>query len=907
MIVGKASNASEATSSKTMGLIESSLSQNGQGVVITEGLLAGLNTTGANAAGDPVWLGTNGDLIYGLLNKPSAPAHLVFIGIVTRVNANNGEIFVKVQNGFEMGELHNYAESGVQNNDIITWDSSTSLYKPKSIATILGYTPANAATYVPYTGATTSLLLGSNVLYSGGVQVTNGGTGVISTDGWLSAGKGLFLTDTVSGGQWQSGITNIVARNAGLLITHNNGGGILAFNTSNTYTYTFPAANGTVALTADIPTLSGLGGVPTSRTLTINGTAYDLSADRSWTISANINARTEYEFTTDGSSATYSATYTVEQVDVFYNGSKLASTEFTATNGTSVVLGFTPPSGQVVEVVAWETGGGVSNGRILTINGVSYDLSADRSWTISAGISGSGTTNYLPKWSSSTGLGNSNIYDNGNYLGIKTTNPLADLHVYNGSAAASILLQTNSSTDYGEIAVRNDGAATTSYFRQYSTAATGSDFGISRAGLALFFSNYATNFAIGTRNGGDLILGTADTERARITTAGDFGVGTSSPLSYTSYKTLQVSNTAGALMIVESTAGSILGQLVADNGYSGGASVVLGARSNHPLVFTTNNTNRLTIATSGAATFSGNITGQNGIYQSNAADAIASNRYDTYNGGGTEMEFNFPASGAVVWKNGSERMRLNASGNVGIGTSSPSTFSGNTVVSINNSAGGAVLELQSNGTSAFRMATSSSDSALWEPRNVPVLFATNGTERMRIGSSGGVESRNMSSTGSGFAALSANSFAGAGFYHASLTSAGTGWYHFIGQSGDGSSITTNNILIFGNGNVQNTNNSYGAFSDVKLKENIIDATPKLNDLLKVKIRNYNLIGDETKQIGVIAQELETIFPALVEEIQDKDSDTTTKSVKYSVFVPMLIKAIQEQQAQIEELKAKING
>jgi len=58
MIVGKASNASEATSSKTLGLIESSLSNNGIGNVITEGLLAGLDTTGANAAGDPVWLGT---------------------------------------------------------------------------------------------------------------------------------------------------------------------------------------------------------------------------------------------------------------------------------------------------------------------------------------------------------------------------------------------------------------------------------------------------------------------------------------------------------------------------------------------------------------------------------------------------------------------------------------------------------------------------------------------------------------------------------------------------------------------------------------------------------------------------------------------------------------------------------
>jgi hypothetical protein len=134
------------------------------------------------------------------------------------------------------------------------------------------------------------------------------------------------------------------------------------------------------------------------------------------------------------------------------------------------------------------------------------------------------------------------------------------------------------------------------------------------------------------------------------------------------------------------------------------------------------------------------------------------------------------------------------------------------------------------------------------------------------------------------------------------------------------------IRIYSNGNIQNTNNSYTALSDIKLKENIVDTSSKLEDLLKVRIVNYNLIGDNLKQIGVVAQELEQIFPGLVYEspdIEEKqiekldeegnlikeiiktDLGTTTKSVKYSIFVPMLIKAIQEQQAQIEELKILI--
>jgi hypothetical protein len=122
--------------------------------------------------------------------------------------------------------------------------------------------------------------------------------------------------------------------------------------------------------------------------------------------------------------------------------------------------------------------------------------------------------------------------------------------------------------------------------------------------------------------------------------------------------------------------------------------------------------------------------------------------------------------------------------------------------------------------------------------------------------------------------------------------------------------TTDRLVIYSNGNIQNTNNSYGALSDEKLKENIVDATDKLEDLKQVKIRNYNFIGEDKNQIGVIAQELETIFPSMVEDIQDQDAEgnlleTSTKSVKYSVFVPILIKAIQEQQTIIDDLKTRI--
>jgi hypothetical protein len=125
------------------------------------------------------------------------------------------------------------------------------------------------------------------------------------------------------------------------------------------------------------------------------------------------------------------------------------------------------------------------------------------------------------------------------------------------------------------------------------------------------------------------------------------------------------------------------------------------------------------------------------------------------------------------------------------------------------------------------------------------------------------------------------------------------WYFFSGTSRNLGGVTSQKITIYGTGDIKNQNNSYGGFSDQKLKENIVDSGAKLSDLMKVRIRNYNMIGSGTKQLGVIAQELEPIFPGLVDETTDRDPEgndleTTTKSVKYSVFVPILIKAMQEQ-------------
>lgn len=127
--VSLASNATESTSTKTFGITRQVIDNLSEGEVVSEGLLQGISTVGAND-GDPVWLGTNGNLLFGLANKPSAPAHLVFLGIVIRGGqANTGSIFVKIQNGFELEELHNVAISNVQDGQILQYNSSLGVWE----------------------------------------------------------------------------------------------------------------------------------------------------------------------------------------------------------------------------------------------------------------------------------------------------------------------------------------------------------------------------------------------------------------------------------------------------------------------------------------------------------------------------------------------------------------------------------------------------------------------------------------------------------------------------------------------------------------------------------------------------------------------------------------------------------
>jgi hypothetical protein len=133
---------------------------------------------------------------------------------------------------------------------------------------------------------------------------------------------------------------------------------------------------------------------------------------------------------------------------------------------------------------------------------------------------------------------------------------------------------------------------------------------------------------------------------------------------------------------------------------------------------------------------------------------------------------------------------------------------------------------------------------------------------------------------------------------------------YSGGSGT-TSLGTKQFFVQNNGDVRNTNNSYGAISDVKLKENIVNASSQWSDIKALQVRKYNLkeeTGHQTHtQIGLVAQEAELVSPGLVSESPDRDAEgndlgTVTKSVNYSVLYMKAVKALQEAMERIEQLE-----
>jgi len=162
-------NTTDATSAKTFGVVsDTSIAPNGTGTVTCVGVVDGLNL-GTYNDGDTVYLGaTPGSFT---ATKPYAPNHLVYVGIIERANSGNGELYVRVQNGYELDEIHDVQiTTPPAAGSLLIRDNTLSLWKAATLTagTNIAVTNGDAAVTVGLTGT---------------VAVANGGTGVTTSTG----------------------------------------------------------------------------------------------------------------------------------------------------------------------------------------------------------------------------------------------------------------------------------------------------------------------------------------------------------------------------------------------------------------------------------------------------------------------------------------------------------------------------------------------------------------------------------------------------------------------------------------------------------------------------------------------------------------------------------------------------
>jgi microcystin-dependent protein len=118
--VKRADNNNDSTSSKTIGVAGANITASNNGPVITRGYVDGIDLSVGYTAGDILWLGENGAFT---TTKPTAPDHLVFIGVVVRAT-NNGIIYVATQNGYELDELHNVSLPSPNSGEFLKYNGS---------------------------------------------------------------------------------------------------------------------------------------------------------------------------------------------------------------------------------------------------------------------------------------------------------------------------------------------------------------------------------------------------------------------------------------------------------------------------------------------------------------------------------------------------------------------------------------------------------------------------------------------------------------------------------------------------------------------------------------------------------------------------------------------------------------
>ena len=637
--------------------------------------------------------------------------------------------------------------------------------------------------FVPYTGATANLDLGTHTLIAAKGTFSSSGSsdtvGITHSSGSGIAlnitkggnGEGLYINKTSGSGNAatiigtlnattlvKSGGTSsqflkadgsvdtntyylasnpnayitLASLSAGAGISYNNTTGVIA-STITQYTdalaraaisltttgtsgaATYNSTTGVLNVPQYAPDLSGY--VPTSRTLTINGTAYDLSANRSWSVG------------------------TVTSVGLS-----------SATSG--VTIGSTPITTSGTITLAIATASGSQQGLLSSTDWTTFN---NKQSALTNPVTGTGTTNYLPKFKGTSTIGNSLVYDNDSVVSIGTNGTLVQTLNINSTYASQSLNSTSGNFAY--IGLNN--GATGGAFNLAVEGSTGGTFGTGSTAYAGVLSR------LGAYN---LQFATNNVVRATLDASGNLGLGVTPSAWQSDFKAIQLqdanifsySGNAGLQFTTNAyyssgfkyqrTAGATYYVMAPDshqwhNAPSGTAGnaisftqrMTLDASGN--LMVGGTSVYGATITSYGSATRSGGI----GIRNSAGTVAGFFGTYAAGSGSGSTDILAESAGFMAFASGGSERLRITSGGLVGIGTAIPSytfhTVSSNSTIGAFRNNGAAIGQLLIGNTIAdlaLRI-LASGDSFIFSDTSKYLAFGSNGgSERMRILSGGNV-------------------------------------------------------------------------------------------------------------------------------------------------------------------------
>jgi len=387
-----ASNTSDTTSAKTLGVCAENIAAGQAGMVLCQGVQDGLNLSAYNP-GDTLYVGATAGTLTS--TKPYAPNHLVYVGVVERANAGNGRLYVRIQNGYELDELHNVSAQNPSNGQTLIYNATTSLWEKNTLTDGTGISITEGAGTITITNSAPDQTVALTGAGTTSISGTYPNFTITSNDQYVGTVTSVAGTGTVNG----ISLSGTVTSSGNLTL----GGTLSNVSLSTQVTGTLPIANGGTGQTTQTAAFDALSPLTTKGDLVVHNGTNDvrlavgsngqlLTADSaeatgvkwaaapvSTTVSDDTTTNASYYPTfATATSGTFS-TATVSSTKLTYNPSlgDLRATQLAASNG----IMFTNQT--INTSVTFPTGyDGISGKNSTIASGVTVTVPSGATWTI---------------------------------------------------------------------------------------------------------------------------------------------------------------------------------------------------------------------------------------------------------------------------------------------------------------------------------------------------------------------------------------------------------------------------------------------------------------------------------------------------------------------------------------------